>query len=265
MTYQQVGDERRLIPSRYVRAGAGFGFEVGEYDRSRPLVIDPALMYSSYLGGTNVDEGHAIAVDPAGSAYVAGLAGSTNFPPPGPIQPGGTGGGADAFVLKLDPSGTGLVYATYLGGSGWDEAFGIAVDAQGAAYLAGYTNSTNFPTAGPTATVYGGGFFDGFVSKIDPSGSVLLLSRYLGGSGYDATFAVAVDAHEAPYLTGGPCPPTSRRRRPPSCKRPTAVLATRTSPSSIRRRSTSSTRPIWAAAPGRRDGASRWTWTDSPT
>ena len=202
MTYQQIGDARRVIPSRYVRAGVGFGFEVGEYDRSRPLVIDPALMYSSYLGGTNVDEGHAIAVDPAGSAYVAGLAGSTNFPPPGPIQPGGTGGGADAFVLKLDPSGTGLVYATYLGGSGWDEAFGIAVDAQGAAYLAGYTNSTNFPTAGPTATVYGGGFFDGFVSKIDPSGSVLLLSRYLGGSGYDATFAVAVDAHEAPYLTG---------------------------------------------------------------
>jgi uncharacterized repeat protein (TIGR01451 family) len=200
VTYQEVDGERRVVPSRYIRARDGFRIEVDGYDRSRTLVIDPALVYSTYLGGNNMDSARAVAIDAAGYAYVAGLAESTNFPPPGPVQPGGPLG-ADAFVLKLDPSGTALVYSTYLGGSGWDDAFGIAIDAFGAAYLTGYTSSPDFPTAGPNPSAFGG-VFDAFVSKIDPSGTALVLSRYLTGTGYDFGSAVAVDAQGSPYVTG---------------------------------------------------------------
>lgn len=202
VTYQEVGRTRRTIPSKYVRAGEkGFAFEVGSYDRSLPLVIDPGLVYSTYLGGSGWDEGWAIAIDGSRHAYVAGYTQSPNFPPPNAVQPGGLSGLDDAFVLKLDPAGTGLVYSTYLGGGGNEQAFGIAVDAQGAAYVTGYTTSTNFPTAGPTASAFAG-VYDAFVTKLDPAGGALLLSRYLGGSGWETAWSIAVDAQGSPYVTG---------------------------------------------------------------
>src|SRR5215470_16498427 len=106
------------------------------------------LVYSTYLGGSGDDSGNGIAVDASGNAYVAGKTGSINFPTKNPLQPA-SGGGDDAFVAKLDPSGSALVYSTYFGGSALDEAHGIAVDTAGNAYVTGQTSSTNFPTKNP--------------------------------------------------------------------------------------------------------------------
>jgi hypothetical protein len=136
------------------------------YDHAKPVVIDPVLLYSTYLGGNNVDGGSGIAVDAAGSAYVTGKTTSTNFPTANPLQ--ATNGGGlfgNVFVTKLNAAGSALLYSTYLGGSSGEEGGGIAVDAAGQAYVTGSTQSTNFPTANPVQATNGGGF-DAFVAKI---------------------------------------------------------------------------------------------------
>jgi hypothetical protein len=206
--YQLVDGVRRPVGGCYLlRAGGRVGFRVGAYDRRRPLVIDPNLLYSTYLGGTGEDRGQAIAVDNAGNAYVTGYTDSPNFPDTG-MGPGG--GYLDAFVTELNPNASGsasLVYSTYLGGSDVDAGQGIAVDAFGDAYVTGYTYSLNFPT---TATAFhpknGGTFFfqDAFVTELGPTGT-LLHSTYLGGSGGDNGFGIAVDGTGA-YITGGTSP-----------------------------------------------------------
>src|SRR5439155_8883792 len=140
--------------------------------RSKPLIIDPILVYSTYLGGNSDDRGFGIAVDSAGNAYVTGSTPSTDFPTtPGAFQTAGTVNGI-AFVTKLNPTGSGLVYSTYLGGSSGDQAFGIAVDASGNAYVTGLTYSTDFPTTpGAFQTTIPGGHNDAFVTKLNPTGS----------------------------------------------------------------------------------------------
>ena len=115
-----------------------------------------ALVYSTYLGGSDMTMASGIAVDSSGNAYVTGLTYSTNFPTMNPLQPA-KGGGIDAFVTKINPTGSALVYSTYLGGSADDEGFGIAVDSTGNAYVAGWTSSTDFPTMNPLQPAYGGG------------------------------------------------------------------------------------------------------------
>src|SRR5262249_8501534 len=122
------------------------GFHGAAYDHTRPLTIDPVLAYSTYLGGSGNDSGQALAVDTSGSAYGTGLTASANFPTsPGALQPLHRGA-FDVFVTKLNPSGTALVYSTYLGGNDDDAGFGIAVDADGNAYITGRTSSSDFPT-----------------------------------------------------------------------------------------------------------------------
>jgi uncharacterized protein (TIGR03437 family) len=161
-----------------------------------------ALVYSTYLGGSNVDEGHGIAVDGAGSAYVTGYTGSDNFPTQSPYQATHQGG-LDAFVTKLTPAGNALVYSTYLGGRGDDYGGqGIAVDGAGSAYVTGYTNSTNFPTQSAYQATFQGGPFDAFVTKLTPAGNALVYSTYLGGSGDDAGWGIAVDGAGSAYVTG---------------------------------------------------------------
>jgi Big-like domain-containing protein/beta-propeller repeat-containing protein len=159
------------------------------------------LMYSTYLGGTALDQGDGIAVDSAGNAYVTGGTQSTDFPTMNPLQPANAGG-FDAFVAKLTPTGSALVYSTYLGGSGNDLGFGIAVDSADNAYVTGYTASTNFPTANPLQPSYGGGPSDAFVAKVTPTGSALVYSTYLGGSINDEGFGIAVDSVGNAYVTG---------------------------------------------------------------
>ena len=214
--YQQVGGRRVPVAGSFVlRPGNQVGFEVGAYDTSRTLVIDPVLEYSTFLGGTANDFGWGIAVDGDGNAYLGGETSSPVFPRGGgcattctdPTPRGATpgafqttkGAGADAFVLKMDPTGSALVYATYLGGSGNDSGQDLAIDASGNAYLIGSTNSGNdnpataaaevpFPITAANAydtTCGTDGFCNGaadhFVTKLDSSGASLLYSTYLGG------------------------------------------------------------------------------------
>jgi hypothetical protein len=165
--------------------------------------LDPTgsnLVYSTYLGGNAIDYGTAIALDPAGNAYVTGVTFSANLPTVNPFQ-AAKGAQQDAFVAKINPSGSAWVYVTYLGGNSVDEGYGIAVDASGNAYITGQTQSTNFPVQSPFQASNRGGI-DGFVTKLNPVGSALVYSTYLGGSGNDNGNAIAVDASGNAYVTG---------------------------------------------------------------
>src|SRR5207245_1191555 len=166
-----------------------------------------ALVYSTYLGGTNSDVRLGIAVDSLGQAYVTGRTSSANFPTTaGAFQPSFPGGFFAAFVTKLNPTGAALVYSTYLGGTGGEQGFSIAVDAAGNAYVTGNTFSTNFPTtAGAFQPRFGGGDNDAFVTKLNTlaSGSAsLVYSTYLGGTSDENGFGIAVDATGNAYVTG---------------------------------------------------------------
>jgi Beta-propeller repeat len=204
IAYQEINGERRQIEGRYAMQSNGrVGFEVGAYDARAALVIDPVLEYSTYLGGSGEDQGTCIAVDAAGNAYVAGSTNSTNFPAANPLQ-GANAGQYDVFVSKLNAAGTALIYSTYLGGSFSDGCGGIAVDSAGNAYLAGGTVSTNFPTVNAIQSVSGGdGWADAFVSKLNANGSVLIYSTYLGGNRNDGASGIAVDSAGNAYVTGG--------------------------------------------------------------
>ncbi|MGH9153491.1 MAG: SBBP repeat-containing protein [Acidimicrobiales bacterium] len=186
--YQEVNGRRRPVRGGYVvGADQQVGFRVGPYDTRLPLVIDPVLTYATYLGGSDDDEGRGITVDAAGNAWITGITPSSpTFPTVGALQPEGDNVGAgDAFVAKLRPDGSALEFSTYLGGSGFDAGIGIDTDASGAAFVVGATDSTDFPTVNPFQAANGGGR-DAFVAKLDPSGSSLVYSTYLGGSGREA-------------------------------------------------------------------------------
>jgi uncharacterized protein (TIGR03437 family) len=199
--YQEVNGARREIAGEYALRGRQAGFHLGDYDASRPLVIDPILTYSTYLGGSFDDEGRSIAVDAAGAAYVTGATSSANFPIEKAFNPTNVARERSAFVTKLNPAGTALVYSTYLGGAGRDEGLDIAVDTSGNAYVTGVTRSTNFPTKNPLQATPGGGD-DGFVVKLNPAGSDLIYSTYVGGSEEDGGNGIAVDGAGAAYVTG---------------------------------------------------------------
>jgi hypothetical protein len=204
-----IGAKTRIDGRWVLKGETRVGFEVGAYDATKPLIIDPALDYSTYLGGTLFNAIYGVAVDSSGNAYVTGGLTSTNFPvTPGVFQPK-YGGNHDAFVTKLNSTGTALVYSTYLGGSGIDHGSSIAVDASGNAYVAGTTSSKNFPiTPGAFQTVChgcGGTNPDGFVTKLNPAGSALVYSTYLGGSGYEHFAAMTIDGSGDAYVTGFSC------------------------------------------------------------
>jgi len=178
-----------------------YGFTVASYDKSYPLVIDPVLEYSTYLGGSGYDVGNGIAVDDSGNVYITGETESSDFPMANAIYESYRGGTYDVFVTKLNASGSARVYSTYLGGSGSDEASSIAVDTSGNVYVTGYTQSTDFPTAN---AIYGtsSGNMDVFISKLNASGSVLDYSTYLGGTNEDRGDGIAVDTSGNAYVTG---------------------------------------------------------------
>ena len=185
VAYQEKDGARQFVAAQYAITGTNrVGFEVAGYDARRPLYIDPVtdmLIYSTYLGGNSRDTGWGIAVDSAGNAYVTGATYSSNFPTMKPLQ-AANGGGSDAFVAKIAPTGSALAYSTYLGGSGDDAGYGIAVDSAGDAYVVGTTYSSDFPTMKPLQAANGGGS-DAFAAKLNSAGSALVYSTYLGGSG----------------------------------------------------------------------------------
>ena len=168
--------------------------------------LDPmgAVMYSGYLGGADDDGGAAVAVDSEGNSYVAGFTASVDFPVRNALQPANAGGrpfGSDAFVVKLNPTGTAIVYGSYLGGSGDDAANGVAVDDASNAYLTGVTFSADFPTANPFQQPAGGSA-DAFVAKVNAAGSALVYSTYLGGESDDMGMGLVVDGAGNAYVTG---------------------------------------------------------------
>ncbi|MET0649675.1 MAG: SBBP repeat-containing protein [Pyrinomonadaceae bacterium] len=203
--YQRVNGVRREVEGSYVLRGhREVGFRVGEYDRSAPLVIDPVLVYSTYFFTSN-----DMAVDSAGAAYVVGTA---DYPEIDlPVTPGAfqteRRGSSDLFIAKLDPSGTSLSYLTYLGGSvgdpvGVEYGSGIAVDAAGNAYVTGLTYLNDFPVVNAFQTAHRGST-DAFVTKLNPNGSALVYSSYLGGNSSEWGNSIALDAAGSAYVVGG--------------------------------------------------------------
>ncbi len=217
--YQMRNGKRELVAGRAVLRGPGnIGFEVEHYDRNRAIYIDPGLVYSTFLGGNRDDVGLGIAVDFEGNAYVTGSAFSADFPTTsGAFQTAPANPNFTAYVAKLNPSASGeasLVYSTYLGGDRDDQGTAIAVDSSGDAYVTGRTQSTNFPTTpgafqsanNAAGTIVGN---NNFVTVLDPTGSSLLYSTYLGGYESGLFFfalglqsGIAVDASGAAYVTG---------------------------------------------------------------
>ena len=186
--------------------GPDLTFNGGHYDAfvAKVQADGSGLGYAGYIGGSNYDHGYGIAVDGAGSAYVTGSTSSTEATFPEFLGPDLTFNGYyDAFVAKVQTNGATLTYAGYLGGSGGDCAYGIAVDEAGSAYLAGYTESSQstFPVSvGPDLSQNGD--WDAFVAKVAVDGRGLRFAGYLGGSGYDYGFGVAVDGAGNTYVTG---------------------------------------------------------------
>jgi uncharacterized repeat protein (TIGR01451 family) len=204
--YQQMEGRRQLIDGHYVLLGKRqVGFEIGSYDRNRTLVIDPTLVYSTYLGGGGDDLGSSIAVDSNNNVYIAGSTSSINFPSKNAAF-GVNAGLADIFVTKIDAAGANIIYSTYVGGSGLDRGDGIAIDNGGNAYVVGRVDSSSidFPTTpGSFATSYRGGDFDGVVLKLNGQGNSLVYSAFLGGEENDSTEGVVVDTGGNAYVIGG--------------------------------------------------------------
>ncbi|MEA3274765.1 MAG: SBBP repeat-containing protein [Pseudomonadota bacterium] len=224
--YQVVDGSKQAIAARYIlleppgtsNAVAGVavqrtgeqpdasqlvGFEVAAYRPDQPLIIDPVLEYATYLGGSGDwgDSGYGISVDSAGNAYVAGYTYSADFPTANALYPNLAGAG-DAFIFKLNADGSAPMYSTYLGGSDFDVAHGIAVDSAGNAYVAGSTYSVDFPTVNALyPNLAGAG--DAFIFKLNANGSVPIYSTYLGGSDADwVDGGIAVDSAGNAYVTG---------------------------------------------------------------
>ena len=254
LVYQQLDGVRREVSGAYaLKAEDQVAFRLGVYDASRPLVIDPVLVFSTYLegggngiavdaagnvyvtgaasgisaafvaklnaagneliysthlGGSGGEVGIAIAVDTGGNAYVMGLSLSTDFPTTSGAFQKTPGGGLEAFVTKLNPAGSAPVYSTYLGGSVDGYGNDIAVDSGGNAYVTGETESRNFPTVNPLQADCGlnsvGHCSDAFVTKLDPTGSELIYSTYFGGRGFfgEGSNGIALDAADNAYVTG---------------------------------------------------------------
>jgi len=208
--YQMRHGRRTAVEGRYrVLSGNRVGFEAGRYDPRLPLVIDPVLSYATFLGGAASDTPAAIAVDAAGNAYIAGGTQSLNFPVTAGAYQGSLKGGSgdtDAFVTKLSADGRSVLFSTYLGGSSYDSANAIALDSSGI-YVAGATRSPNFPVTAGAVQTTSRGPSNAFIAKLNPGGTGLIYSTYLGGSGADSATALAIDTSGNAFIAGSATSP----------------------------------------------------------
>ncbi len=202
--YQVIDGEKRFIDGAFNIKDKTVGFDLASYDSSKELVIDPpvSLSYSTYLGGNSTDQGFSIAVDSTGNAYVSGATLSTNYPTTVGAFDTTQAGSNDVFVTKLNATGTALIYSTFIGNTGNDGSFALAIDTAGNAYVTGFTTSVNFPvTQGAFQTTLAGNQ-DSFITKLNSSGNGLLYSSYLGGSSLDQGLSLAVDSAGNAYISG---------------------------------------------------------------
>ena len=223
VSYQVVNGQKVNVTSSYlIGADNTVTFNVGAYNKSIPLVIDPVLRYSLYFGGDGRDTGNSIAVDNKGYAYFVGTTWSDHLKyfktlnqtydsvnaqgfkqgsGPQSVQPYFGGGDKDAFVVKINPDGTDLEYITYIGGKGTDEGVGLTIDELGNTYIVGGTNSPDFPTKNAYRGTISGGY-DAFVTKLDPTGQNIVFSTFIGGTSDDFGYGIAIDAKKNVYVTG---------------------------------------------------------------
>lgn len=200
IAWQEVVGQQVPVTVRYqLHDDGSIGFVVGRYNPALPLIIDPVLRYSTYLGGGGRDLGNGVAVDPAGNTYVAGSTLSSDFPREDPYDDS-LGGSQDGFVTKFDAQGN-LVYSTFLGGSGIDSISALAVNASGEAYVTGSTSNDTFP-APSSLYPFGGGLRDGFVTKLNAAGNDLVYSTLLGGAEADYSLGIALDPSDAAVVVG---------------------------------------------------------------
>ena len=219
VAYQMVNGGRVPVDTRYALHGLGqsarLGFEVGDtYDRGRDLVIDPGIQFTTFLGGASHEIGAGIVVDASGNAYITGTTQSPDFPTTAGAfdRTGAAQNFAEAFITKLNATGTALIYSTFIGGSNMEFGRRIAIDASGSAYITGQTKSSNFPVTGnafsralhipancPRCATDN---TDGFVTKLNAAGNALVYSTYLGGTEYDSPRGIAVDPGGNAYIAG---------------------------------------------------------------
>ena len=199
--YQSSNGRRVAVSGEYVVEDlTHISFHLAQYDANQPLVIDPVLLYSTYLGGSGNEQPGSIAVDSSGDVYIAGSTDSTDFP----LATLGSlpAGNSHVFVAKLDPTGSNLIYADYLGGNAEDYGYALAIDASNDVYVTGSTTSSNFPTTSNAFQATYPGASNAFLSELSPNGSSLLYSTYFGGNGSDAPSTVAVDATGEMVIAG---------------------------------------------------------------
>ncbi len=205
--YQMEGGQQRDVPIRYRVRGRKISFALGKYNRNESLVIDPVLTYSSYLGGTGGEVAYSVVVDGSGDAYVTGVTASTNFPTSPSVYESTYRGDGDVFVTEFNPAGTGLIFSTYLGGTGDDTPAQIFLDntrpnATGNLFITGSTTSLDYPVTGAAFQQIFGGIQDAFLSEISPNGTTLVMSTYIGGAGTDFGTALTLDSSGNVYVVG---------------------------------------------------------------
>jgi hypothetical protein len=255
--YAKPGADRSAIRLSYVSAD---GLPID--DGITQLGVEPGVSYSTFVGGSSYDSASAIAVDAAGSAYITGQTSSPDFATPGAYDTTLGQGPYDAYVTKIDPAGTSLVYSTYVGGIGWEWGRGIAVDASGHAHVTGMATDHNFPTTAGAYDRTAGDGYDAFVFKLNPSGTALVYSTYLGGDGYEYGSGIAQSRSTPPPMRTWVVRPRLQTfpRRPARSTTPSAATAmTSSSPSSIRRARRCSTPPSLAAPATTK--VAGWPWT----
>jgi len=200
VVFQDYGGLKAPVESGYIVSGSRVSFAVGDYDRSKTLVIDPLppLYYSTYLGGNDSDVGSSIKADQFGNAYITGYSYSPDYP----ITSGTNPVDKDVLVTKLNSYGTALYYSFLIGGSGGERGESIAINGSGEVFVTGTTASTNFPISWIAYdSSYNGGQSDNFIFKLNANGSINY-STYIGGNDIDEAFAIAIDSEGSAYITG---------------------------------------------------------------
>ncbi len=201
--WQERNGRREAVACEYILGRDGeVRYLPGEYDPTRELVIDPVLLYSSFLGGSGFEQAFGVGLDKDGNIFLAGAAFNSDFPGASPIQ-AAPGGDNDVFVVKLNPTASAVLYGTWIGGTLQDTPGTLAVDPDGNAYVAGFTFSANFPvTSGALQKQRNGIGGDGFVAKLNAAGTALIYATYLGGNGGDFIDELVVDAGGNAFVAG---------------------------------------------------------------